>query len=134
MLLRRLGYIIVALSLCSITLPAWSAEPAPLTRDELRSLVFDKTVDCRKEKDQSTCVNYFSDEGNVVQVLHKDGKRKDGRWFLDDSDRLCILWNGKLKPLCFVVTENEDGTYNMVKRGKHVSTILKLYEGNTEKL
>jgi hypothetical protein len=79
-------------------------------------------------------VNYFSAEGEIAQVLHKTGKRKDGRWFLDDSDRLCILWNGKIKPYCFVVTENDDGTYNMVKSGKHISTMLKLYEGNTEKL
>ena len=100
---------------------------------ELEELVLDKTANCRKEKDKSLCVNYFSPEGVLVQV-RDSGERKDGRWFLDDSDRLCILWNGKIKPYCFVVTENDDGTYNMVKRGKHISTMLKLYEGNTEKL
>jgi len=134
MLFRCFRHIILALSLGLVTLPAWPAEPEPLTRGQLQDLVLNKTADCRKEKDQSTCVNYFSAEGEMVQVLHKNGKRKDGRWFLDDSDRLCILWNGKLKPLCFVVTENDDGSYNMVKRGKHVSTMLKLVEGNTENL
>ena len=95
--------------------------------------MLDKTANCRKEKDKSLCVNYFSPEGVLVQV-RDSGERKDGRWFLDDSDRLCILWNGKLKPLCFVVTENDDVSYNMVRKGKHKSTIPELKDGNTENL
>lgn len=134
MLSNRLIAILITLSLCSVTSTAWSEEPASLSREQLLELVYDKTVDCRKEKDQSTCVNYFSDEGVLVQVLHKNNKRKDGRWFVDDSDRLCILWDGKFKPLCFVVFKNEDGTYNMIKGDKHMSTMLKFYDGNTEKL
>ena len=120
-----------------LTLPVCYAESPDsaksLDRFELEELVLDKTASCRKEKDKSHCVNYFSPEGELVQV-RDSGKRKDGRWFLDDSDRLCILWNGKLKPLCFVVTKNDDGTYNMVKSGKHKSTILELKDGNTENL
>ncbi|NNJ96308.1 MAG: hypothetical protein HKP12_04040 [Gammaproteobacteria bacterium] len=131
---RSLTGILLALSLCLTASTAWSDEPVPLTREQLLELVYDKTVDCRKEKDQSTCVNYFSDEGVMVQVLHKNTKRKDGRWFLDDSDRLCILWDGKFKPLCFVVIKNDDGTFNMIKSGKHMSTMLKFYDGNSEKL
>jgi hypothetical protein len=100
---------------------------------ELYELVYDQTADCRKEKDQSLCVNFFSPEGNLTQ-LRDNGKRKIGRWFLDDADRLCILWDGKYKPLCFVVTENEDGTYNMVRKGKHKSTILGTAPGNRDKL
>lgn len=131
---NRLIAILFALSLCTAVSTAWSDEPAQLTREQLLELVYDKTVDCRKEKDQSTCVNYFSDEGVMVQVLHKNNKRKDGRWFLDDSDRLCILWDGKFKPLCFVVIKNDDSTFNMIKSGKHMSTMLKFYDGNSEKL
>jgi len=131
---RSLTGILLALSLFLTTSTAWSDEPVPLTREQLLELVYDKTVDCRKEKDQSTCVNYFSDEGVLVQVLHKNKKRKDGRWFLDDSDRLCILWDGKIKPLSFVVIKNYNGTFNMIKSGKHLSTMLKFYDGNTEKL
>ena len=120
-----------------LTLPVCYAESPDnaksLDRFELEELVLDKTASCRKEKDKSHCINYFSREGVLVQV-RDSGKRKDGRWFLDDSDRLCILWNGKLKPLCFVVTKNDDGTYNMVKSGKHKSTILELKDGNTENL
>lgn len=128
MLLRSLRKFIV-FSLCCLPLPASHADS--LTRFELEELVYDKTASCRKEKDQSLCTNYFSPEGVIVQV-RDSGKRKDGRWFLDDSDRLCILWNGKIKPLCFVVIANKDGTYMMEKNGKHKSTILGLKDGNTE--
>lgn len=43
--------------------------------------MLDKTANCRKEKDKSLCVNYFSPEGVLVQV-RDSGERKDGRWFL----------------------------------------------------
>ena len=122
-------YLVVIGFLPALAVPAWSAES--LDRFELEELVYDKTANCRKEKDQSLCMNYFSPEGVIIQV-RDNGARKDGRWFLDDSDRLCILWNGKYRPLCFIVTENKDGTYNMVKSGKHKSTILQLKDGNTE--
>jgi hypothetical protein len=104
-----------------------------LDSTELYELVYDQTADCRKEKDQSLCVNYFSPEGNLTQ-LRDNGKRKTGRWFLDDADRLCILWDGKYNPLCFAVTENADGTYKMVRKGKHKSTILETAPGNRDRL
>jgi len=137
MMLLRLVRVLFIFPLFLLTLPVCYAESPDsaksLDKYELEELVLDKTASCRKEKDKSHCVNYFSPEGVLMQ-LRDSGKRKDGRWFLDDSDRLCILWNGKLKPLCFVVTKNDDGTYNMVKSGKHKSTILELKDGNTENL
>ena len=126
-------YYLFLIAICLPLLSAPAMADKQLDRDELYDLIYDKTADCRKEKDQSTCVNYFSPEGEFAQ-LRENGKRKDGRWFLDDSDRLCILWNGKYKPLCFVVTENGDGTYNMTKKGKHKSTILGTADGNRDKL
>ena len=118
-------------------MPVYAAESTEklqaLDYYELKDLVNDKTVDCRKEKDKSTCVNYFSAEGVLIQV-RDNGDRKDGRWFLDDSDRLCILWNGKIKPLCFVVTENDEDGYNMIRKGKHKSTMLKITDGNRDDL
>ena len=130
MLLRSISRFYM-IALCFLAAPALATEP--LDRFELEELVYDKTANCRKEKDQSLCMNYFSPEGVIIQV-RDNGVRKDGRWFLDDSDRLCILWNGKYRPLCFVVTQNEDGTYKMVRNGKHKSTILDLKDGNTENL
>jgi hypothetical protein len=141
-MLRPFLYLIFGLSLYTMTPSAWSGgesgdssgEPADMQLDwgELHELFTDKTAICRKEKDQSDCLNYFSSRGEIVQVMMKSGKRKDGRWFLDDSNRFCILWNGRLKPLCFKVYANDDGTYNLIKKGKHLSTLLEMDDGNTQ--
>ena len=141
-MLRRFVYLIFGLSLCTMTTPVWNGvasaesagEPAGMQLDwsELHELFTDKTAICRKEKDQSDCLNYFSPGGGIVQVMTKSGKRKDGRWFLDDSSRFCIIWNGRLKPLCFKVYPNDDGTYKLIKKGKHMSTLLKVADGNTQ--
>ena len=136
-MLSRLTPAVFVISFLSIIMPIHAAESTGETVGldyyELKDLVKDKTVDCRKEKDKSTCVNYFSPEGLLIQV-RDNGERKDGRWFLDDSDRLCILWSGKIKPLCFIVTENDEGGYNMIMKGKHKSTMLEVTDGNRDNL
>lgn len=109
-------------------------EEEPLDRDGVVELVSGKTALCRKEKDQSLCSNYFSDEGVIKQVMDADGERKEGVWFVDDQDRLCILWTGKIKPLCFGVYPQADGSYNMIKKEKHITTILGVEDGNTKDL
>jgi hypothetical protein len=111
-----------------------AAEPMPLERMEIVDLVSEQTTECRKEKDQSLCSNYFSADGVIKRIMHDDGERKDGVWFVDDQDRLCILWKGKIKPLCFVVLEQDDGSYNLIKNGRHITTILGAEDGNTKNL
>lgn len=105
-------------------------DPDALDRESIVDLVSEQTTECRKEKDQSICANYFSEEG-VIKRLDEDGSRRDGVWFVDDSDRLCILWKGKIKPLCFFVIPQDDGTYHLIKKGKHVTSILSTEDGNT---
>ncbi len=122
----------VALLAALAVSPAWSGEV--LDADEIEFLVTDKTTACLKEKDQSTCTTYFAPEGVMKRRMHDSDARKEGRWFVDDSDRLCILWESKIKPVCFVVTRNEDGTYAMTKKGRQISSILELKEGNVEGL
>ncbi len=112
--------------------PAWSG--AALGGDDIESLVSNKTTACLKEKDQSTCTTYFAPDGVIKRRMHDDGARMDGRWFIDDADRLCILWDGKIRPLCLIVTRNDDGTYAMTKKDKQVSSILELSDGNPEGL
>lgn len=118
----------------ALVFPASALAGDSLDRDQIEELVLGKTVSCRKVKDDSTCATYFDEEGNLARLMKESGKRKDGRWFLDDSDRLCILWNGKIKPLCLVVKKTEAGEYHMIKRDKHVSTITATADGNTEGL
>lgn len=131
--MRLLGlYSPIALLLA--TSAVWADDPLPLERDEVVELVGEKTVECRKEKDQSRCSNYFREDGVIVQVMRDDGERKDGVWFVDDQERLCILWKGKIKPLCFSVYPQPDGTYHMIRRERHVTTILGTEDGNSQNL
>lgn len=114
--------------------PAYDPGPAALDRDSIVELVSEKTTECRKEKDGSLCSNYFSEDGVIKRVMHDDDARRDGRWFVDDQERLCILWDGKIKPLCFVVYEQDDGSYNLIKNDRHITTILGTEDGNTRDL
>ena len=111
-----------------------AGQPPALERAEIIQLVREKTVACRKEKDQSLCSNWFSEDGVIKRIMHDDGARKEGVWFVDDQDRLCILWKAKIKALCFSVFAQDDGTYHLIKRGKHITTILGSADGNVEGL
>jgi hypothetical protein len=113
---------------------AETAGRAALERFDIVDLVSDQTTLCRKEKDQSLCSNYFSEDGVIKRIMHDDGERRQGVWFIDDQDRLCILWQGKIKPLCFHVYEQEDGSYDLIKNDEHITTILGTEQGNTKGL
>lgn len=105
-----------------------------LTKAEILELVREKSTECRKEKDQSLCTNWFGKYGEFKRQMHDDGARREGVWFVDDQDRLCILWQRKISPLCFTVYEQEDGSYKLYKHGKHISTLLSTEDGNTKGL
>jgi hypothetical protein len=111
--------------------PAAEANEGPaLDRQQIIDLVAEQTVECRKEKDGSLCSNYLSGDGVVIRIMADDGERRDGVWFIDDQDRLCILWQGSIKPLCFSVHERDDGSYALLKNGKHITTLLGMEAGN----
>jgi hypothetical protein len=110
--------------------PVLANDVEPLYRDEIIDLVSDKTTECRKEKDDSLCYNYFGWDGVIKRRMHDDGAEREGVWFVDDQERLCILWTGKIKPLCFLVYEQEDGSYNLLKYDRHITTILSVEDGN----
>lgn len=111
-----------------------AADPEPLGREDIIELVSEKTTECRKEKDQSMCFNYFTEDGVIKRLMHEDGERRDGVWFIDDTERLCILWKGKIKPLCFSVFEQDDGSYKLIKNDRHITTITGTEDGNTKGL
>ncbi len=123
------------LVICSLlALPLGSVAAESLSKSELELLVKNQTANCVKTKDKSQCYTYFAGNGEVKRFMTESQKRKAGRWFLDDSDRLCILWDGKYKPLCFVVLEKEDGSYDFTKKGKVKSSVTTFDEGNPHKL
>ena len=106
-----------------------------LNADELKTRFSDTTQHCRKEKDQSTCTTYFAADGTIKRRMHEDGKRRDGSWEVKaEENLLCITWTGKTKALCFEAFMNKDGTMDMYKKGKHVSTVITFFKGNVEGL
>lgn len=106
-----------------------------LNAEELKTRFTDTTQHCRKEKDKSTCTTYFAADGTIKRRMHKDGKRRDGNWEVKaDKNLLCITWTGKTKALCFEAFMNNDGTLDMYKKGKHLSTVITFFKGNVEGL
>jgi len=106
-----------------------------LNAEDLKTRFSDTTQHCRKEKDKSTCTTFFAADGTIKRRMHEDGKRRSGNWEVDsENDKLCITWTGKKKALCFKAYMNKDGTLEMYKRGKHVSTVITFFKGNVEGL
>ncbi len=123
----------ISLSTLLFVTPGYSH--GKLSATELEEKFSDTTQLCRKEKDRSTCTTYCSADGVIKRRLHKDNVRREGTWEADlESDQLCITWKGKTKALCFDVYRNKDGTYDMYKGGKHLSTVLSFASGNREQL
>jgi len=104
-----------------------------LSKWEIILLFSGKTADCIKTKDKSTCVTFMGNNGEVTRLTHKDKKLRQGKWHADSDNHLCIKWQGKSKDLCFTVHSNEDGTYNLNKKGKTKSIISGFTTGDTTK-
>ena len=67
--------------------------------------------------------------------MHADDKRRQGTWKVDpEHEQICITWQGKTRALCFDAYLNKDGTVDMYKRGKHLSTVISFTPGNSEGL
>lgn len=108
-------------------------QPQALNGAEIRALVAGNTTDCLKVRDDSTCATYFAADGVIKRIMDDDGARRDGTWTSDD-DLLCVLWAGKENPLCFVVMDMRDGTYELIKQDHHKSTITRIIKGNSRGL
>ena len=79
--------ILAAVAALSVAVsPAFATDVDPLDRYDIIELVSEQTVECRRQKDQSLCSNWFSEQGVVKRIMHDDGERRDGRWFVDDQD------------------------------------------------
>lgn len=118
-----------------ILLPLQVLAHRELSAEELEQRFSNTTQHCRKEKDQSTCTTYFAADGTIKRRMHADGKRRDGSWEVDlENNKLCITWTGKTRALCFSAYMNQDGTMDMYKNGKHLSTVMTFFSGNVEGL
>jgi hypothetical protein len=125
----------IALLTLALLLPGMALAHNQLNAAELEKRFSNTTQLCRKEGDQSLCTTYFSADGEIKRRMHADDKRRDGTWKVDpEKNELCITWKGRTRALCFEAFDNKDGTVDMYKHGKHISTVLSFETGNTEGL
>ena len=128
-------HLIAGLALSTLVYTAPSLGHGKLDANELEEMFANTTQMCRKEKDQSTCTTYFSADGVIKRRLHETDVRRDGTWEADiEHDQLCITWTGKTRALCFDAYRNKDGTIDMYKGGRHLSTVIEFTPGNVEGL
>lgn len=117
----------------SATAIAGSDSPQ-LTSDQVRSLFTDKTQFCDQMGKDITCKTYNAADGRVTRVMDADGVRREGNWWVSDTGEYCLRWNGKKKALCFTVFRQADGSYHLLRKGKHKATITKMLDGNSENM
>jgi len=120
--------IVFALSIFCITNIVHAEQ---LSSEEITALFAGRTAECIKTKDNSTCDTFMNKQGDVKRHTHNDNKVRLGKWHADDSDQLCIHWQGKSKATCFTVMKNIDRTHNLNRKGKTKSIITGLSAGDT---
>lgn len=126
---------VIALFFALLLAPLQVLAHGQLNAAELEKRFTNTTQHCRKEKDKSTCSTYFAPDGTIKRRMHADGKKRDGTWMVDkEKDLICITWKGKTKALCFSAYINKDGTVDMYKKGKLLSTVMTFFPGNVENL
>ena len=132
--MRGIGISLAVVSMMFAVAVVAADGPVALERQDIIHLVSEKTIECRKEEDQSLCANWFTEGGVVERIILADGAREEGVWSVDDQDRLYIPWSGKIKPLCSALYEQADGSHHLIKGGKHITTLLVSEYGNTKNL
>lgn len=88
-----------------------------------------KTSMCVKARDQSTCVTYMGDDGQVKRLTHNDNIRKTGKWHAA-GHQLCITWTGKTRALCFDIYRDESGDFLLIRKGKLKATVKEFRDGD----
>jgi hypothetical protein len=86
---------------------------------------------------------YFNPDG-TIQAKHWYGKknlkwrRRNGKWWIDDKDRICVKWEDQDKKKCMVIEKEGEiyRQYRIKKDGnrKHVATFKKFTDGNPDDL
>lgn len=70
---------------------------------------------------------YFDPNGILIQKK-ANGKKKVGRWSIDNNGRQCFIWNNKTG--CGKLVRNADGSYNFFRKGKIARQYHSFEEGN----
>lgn len=124
-------FLLTAVLVLAMGAPAFAADAEVVSGYEVKLFFNGRTADCIKTKDDSTCATFFAKDGEVKRITHNDGKQRVGKWWVSDEGNLCVHWNGKKKPLCFVIKDPRDGTFQLVRKGKLKSIVTGAQPGNS---
>ncbi len=109
-------------------------DSSQLSGAEVKALFTDKTQYCEQQGKDSTCKTFNAADGRVTRVMDADGVRRVGNWRVSATGEYCLRWDGKKKDLCFTVFSQQDGSYHLLRKGKHKATITKFLDGNSENM
>ena len=77
--------------------------------------------------------NAYFDPKGTIRVVYDDGRKRQGKWHVDNKGRKCIQWDGHIKEMCNIIV-NDKGVYKEVKvdsgERSHIVTFKKFTDGN----
>lgn len=129
--MTRISLALLPILLLAAVATTATAEPVKVSAYEIELYFKGRTADCIKTKDDSTCDTYFDEDGSVQRYTHANGKRRSGKWWVTDDDKLAVQWKGRTKPLLFSIVDTGDGSWQLIRRGKLKSVVVGVQPGNT---
>ena len=77
---------------------------------------------------------YFNPDGTI----QAKGRKRKGKWWIDDKGRICVQWEDIDKKTCMIIEKDGEvyRQYKIKKNGsrKHVATFKKFTDGNPDDL
>ncbi len=120
------------LSSCLVLLSASTWAAAPLSADQVKSLIAGNSAPGFADALGKNYTAYYSPEGKLTQVLDNK-KRRQGSWKISDDGQFCTQFPSESER-CTRVVPSENGEYQRVKDdGMVTNTFKKFYKGNTYK-
>ena len=125
--MKGLLYLGAAITAGSIGLTASALGAAPLSKDEVTTLIVGSRITQRIDDPSAQGTQYLEYQaGGDVTRVYSGGKhagyRESGRWQVNPDGRLCVTWQGKNKPNCAYLVPTGRGGYHLTpdpaKRGK----------------
>ena len=126
---------LLVLLILSNIISATASDEESLTEDELKQLLEGKTVKGVYLEGNKPFTRFYDEDGDVRQRVGDD--IEEGKWFVDEQGKRCIVWSGKKKKCKVIVKENElYNEYTIQKNGKRKLTVIynKINVGNPSDL
>ena len=126
MLNKRIIFAVLTFGLIGMSQVAL-AETRDLTKDEIIAMFSDKTVWGNHAKKDRRNKVYFAPDGTFKSKRLDEKGGSEGKWSVDDKNRLCMEKNGDTR--CRTVVD-KNGKIIKYKGKKHVWNYTKFEDGN----